>query len=158
MFVNERPQCLRMAFGADGILIRIGSQQLVLQRAMRIVAIATDQNTFVDLVMKRLRERRLHIGMAGVAELGLRHLEQVQLTLRTVGAMTSRTADPGQGVRGTIEVCMRSEMAGKTLCIHDLGSGGEKVEDLCLIAAGLDVRLAGAVTAFAGNTFTGLSP
>jgi hypothetical protein len=74
--------------------------------------------------------------------------------LRIVAAVTGGATNSGQGVRGTIEVCMGSEMAGQTLCIHHLGSGSEEIEDLCLIATGLDMCLPGAVTAFAGNTLT----
>ena len=66
---------LGMAFRADRVLISRRLQLLGFEGAMRIVTIAAGQQPFIDFVMERLRERRFHVGVAGVAKLRLRDFE-----------------------------------------------------------------------------------
>ena len=62
---------LGMALGADCVLIGSRPQLRTFEGAMWIVTIAAGQQPFIHFVMKGLRERRLYVGVAGVAKLGL---------------------------------------------------------------------------------------
>src|SRR6266702_2539498 len=67
MLIREGSRILRVALGADRVLVSGGLQVLVLERAVRVVAIAAFDQTLIHSVVERLRERRLHIRVARVA-------------------------------------------------------------------------------------------
>ena len=109
---------LSVALRADCVLISSRLQLLGFEGAMRIVTIAAGQQPFIDLVMERLRERRFYVCVAGVTELRLRDFEQVGLALEGMWAVTVGAAYLGATMRRTLEVWMRSGMAGQTACVN----------------------------------------
>lgn len=78
---------------------RGGVLQGSLERAVRIMAVGAFHQAFIHLVMKGLSERRLDIGVAAVAELRLRYLEQVVFALRLMYAVAAQAADSRLAVR-----------------------------------------------------------
>ena len=79
MLVNERPTRLRVALGADRILIGHGFQVVVSEGAVRIVAVRTLHETFVHPVVKGHIEGRLDVCVALEAKGRLFGLEQDSL-------------------------------------------------------------------------------
>jgi len=144
---------LGVALGADRVLIGSRLQLLSFEGAMRIVTIAIAQQPLIDLVMEWLRERRLHLGVAGVAELRLRDFEQIGFALKGVWAVTVGAAHLGVAMRvamrGAFEVGMRSGVAGQTAGVHLLRRSLFKNEYFGLVAAAVDVIGAGPVATFA---------
>ena len=112
MFKGEWTFGLGVALRTDRVLISRRLQLRPFEGAMRIVTIAALQQAFIDFVMKRLRERRFYIGVAGVAQLRLRDLEQIRLALGGMRAVTVRAAHLGMAMGGALEVGMRSGMTG----------------------------------------------
>src|SRR4051794_29743598 len=106
MFEHERSCCLCMAFHADRILESGRLQTLLLEGSVRIVAITAAHQAFINLVMKRLGEVRLHVGMASVAERRLRGLEKVRIFLKGVNTVAVRAAHIGFAMSRTREVGM----------------------------------------------------
>jgi hypothetical protein len=80
-----------MALNTARIASDTAAQSLVLEGAMRIVTIAAAHQAFIHFVMERLRERGLHISVAGIAELRLGYLEKASLASRLMNAMAART-------------------------------------------------------------------
>jgi len=64
MLKDKRSACLRMALGADRILIGCGLEVVISKRAMRIVAIGALDQALVDLVVKGHIKARFDIGVA----------------------------------------------------------------------------------------------
>jgi hypothetical protein len=75
MLIDKWTGNLGMAFHTDRVSGNATVQLLLLKCSVRVMAIAATDQSFVHLVVEGLREGRLYIGMAGVAELGLRNLE-----------------------------------------------------------------------------------
>ena len=92
VLVRIRSSRIRMTFRADRVLIVGGPQLLRLEGAVRIVAIGAAHQPLVHLVVKRLREGRTHILVAGVAQNGLIHFQQVGLACGLVNAMATQAA------------------------------------------------------------------
>lgn len=90
--------------------------------------------------------------MAVFAELRLRHLEQVRLTLEFVNTVTAQAVYARHAMRRALEIRMRRRMTGKAPDI-DLRRGHfcEAEDHLGGIAAAVNVCLARAVAALAGN-------
>src|ERR1700680_1856010 len=87
MLVDEWSGCLRMALGANRILLGRRLQALPSESSMRIVAIGTLDKPLLHLVVKGHGELRLDVRMALEAERGLGHLEQTLRILAGVDAM-----------------------------------------------------------------------
>lgn len=81
-----------MALRADSILIGCRFDQLALKCSVWVMAIAALHQPFIHLVVKRLRKGRLHIGMAGVAELWLGNLEQTRFILEAMHTVATGAA------------------------------------------------------------------
>ncbi len=77
VLINKRPRLLRMALHTGGIAGDAASQSLLLEVSMWIVAIAATHQTFVHLVVERLRKSGLHVSVAGIAELRLETLRRL---------------------------------------------------------------------------------
>ena len=140
---------LGVALGANRVLIGRRLQLLRFEGAMRIVAIATGQQPLVDFVMERLRERRFHVCVAGVAELRLRDFEQVGFALEGMRAVTVDAANLGVAMRGALEVGMRSYVAGQAARVHFRRGSFLKDEDFGFVTTARHVIGAGTVAAFA---------
>src|SRR5437868_7075996 len=69
VLVDERPLLVGMALDAGGINADRQPCLFLLEAAVRIMAIAALHRAFEDAVMKRLGELRLHLVVAGQAEL-----------------------------------------------------------------------------------------
>ena len=152
MLVNERPTRLRVALGADRILIGRGFQVVVSEGAVRIVAVRASHEAFIHPVVERHIEGRLDVRVALEAKGRLFGLEQDSFGSSLMHGMAGDAAYVGLGVRRSKEVRMSSCMATEAGGIHSLGSGCGGIEYLGLVAARLDMCLAWAVAALAGNT------
>jgi len=120
MLIDERASGLGMAFHADGIAGDAAAQLLLLECAMRVVAIAAADQSLVHFVVKGLRKSRLYISVAGVTELRLRGLEQLLFTLERMDAVATCTPHVRLPVGGTLKIRMCSRMAGETLLVYNL--------------------------------------
>jgi len=153
MLVNERSTHIRVALGADLVLIGRGPQVIVPEGTVHVVAVAALDQPLIHPVMERHAERRLYVTVALIAERRLRGLEQVLRRLAVVNAVTACATDTGLAVRRTQEIGMRTRVAGEALGIDLLRRSGGKVEDLGLVTASLNVRLARSVAVLAGDAF-----
>jgi len=72
MLVYKRALFVGVAFEADGIMARRGTNLLRSHRSVYVMAIAALNQSFVDAVVERHLELRLLLRMASVAQLGLR--------------------------------------------------------------------------------------
>ena len=139
MLKGEWPCGLGVALGADRVLIGSRLQLLGFECAMRIVTVAAGQQPFIDLVMERLRERRFHFGVAGVAELRLRDLEQIRLALGRMHAVTVGTADFGVAVGGALEIWMCSSMTSQTALARLFRGSVRECKDFCFVTTARNV-------------------
>ena len=71
VFIDKRACFFRVTLNADGVPGDAASQFLLLEGAMRIVTIAASHQTFIHLVMERLRKSGLDVSVAGIAKLRL---------------------------------------------------------------------------------------
>jgi len=156
VLVDERPARLRMALGADSVLIGGGLQVIVPEGSVRIVAIAAADRAFVYRMMEGHIEGRLGVGVALEAELGLFGLQQVLGRLRSVDAVAAEAADVGFGMRGAVEVGVRASMAAETGVVDLFGAHLAEAANLRDVATALDVSLTGTVAAFARDTLAGM--
>jgi len=123
--------------------------------AMGIVAVGALHEAFVDAVFDGHGELGLNVGVAGIAEVGLRTGEKLLGGSGFVDGMAVGANDIGGGVRGAADVGARdlpamTRQAGvEGLFGLELGKGN----DLAFVAFGFDVSLAGAVAAFAAFVF-----
>jgi hypothetical protein len=153
---NEGPAGLRMALGADRVLIGSGLQVVVPEGSMRIVAIAAADCAFVHRMVEGHIEGRLLIGMALEAELGLFSLQQMLWRLGSVDAVATEATDVGLGVRGAVEVGVRASMAAEAGRIGLFGAELAEAPNLRDVPTTLNVSLAGSVAAFARHTLAGM--
>jgi hypothetical protein len=116
-----------------------------------IVAIGAFEHTLRDAVMEGLREGRLHIGVALIAERRLLGLEQDGLGFELVHTVAADAADTGVSVGGSLEIRMVACVAGEALLLDLFRCRLTELEDLGCISSAVNVRLAGAVAAFAGD-------
>lgn len=156
MFINKRPGCFCMAFSADSILIVGRTHHLVLKRAMWVMAIAALHQSFIHFVMEGLRKCRLHVGVAGVAELGLRNPEQARLILKAVNTMATGAAHTGFAVSRPLEVGMGSLVATEAGLANILCRCFTEAKYLGDIAATLDMGFPRPVTTFAGRSLAAM--
>src|ERR1035438_2684583 len=117
---------------------------------MHVVAVGALDQAFIHLVVYRHVELRLLVGVALVAERGLRRLEQ-RLLLATVDVVAADATDAGFGMRRAFEVGMRSRVAAQALFLHILGACVGGVEYLGDVAATINVCFARAVAVLAGG-------
>ena len=135
VLINKRPRLLRMALHTGGIASDTASQSLLLEGSMRIVTIAATHQTFVHFVMERLRERGLHVSVAGIAELRLRDLEKASLASGLMNAMATRTTYVCCSMCGALEVRMCRGVAPQAGVIDCLRRRESEPEDRFYIAA-----------------------
>ena len=152
MLVNERPARLRVALGADRILIGRGPQVVVSEGAVRIVAIRASHEAFIHPVVEGHIEGRLDLCVALEAKNRLLGLEQDSFGSSLMHGVAAQTAHIGLGVRRAKEVRMSSCVAAQAGGIDGFGAGCGKIEDFGLVAARLYMGFAWAVAALAGNT------
>jgi hypothetical protein len=112
MFVDKRSGSLYVTLGADSTLIGIRSQHLVFKGAVRIMTIGASHQAFINLVVKGLRERRLGVSVATVAERWFRSFQQIGLDLGRVTAMTTCTIYTGFAMGASFEVRVGARVTG----------------------------------------------
>jgi len=156
MLVNERPARLRVALGADRILIGRGPQVVVSEGAVRIVAIRASHEAFIHPVVEGHIEGRLDLCVALEAKNRLLGLEQDSFGSSLMHGVAAQTAHIGLGVRRAKEVRMSSCVAAKACGIDGFGVGCGKIQDFGLVAARLYMGLAGAMTALAGDALSAM--
>lgn len=156
MFEDEWPACLRVALGANRILIGRGFDVVVPKGAMRVVAIGTFDQALVDSVVKGHIETGFDIRVALKAEGRLTYLEQRSLRSGLMHRVAADAAHIGLGVRGAKKIRMSGRMAAEARSVYGLGVCCCKIQDLCLIAARLDVRLARSVTTLASDALASM--
>ncbi len=152
MLVHEGAARLRMALGADQVLIGRGLQVAVPECAVNVMTVTAFDQAFVHPVVKRHIECRLHVGVALKAEHGLRGQQQFFLVLAPMYAVAACAANVGFGMGRTFEVGMRSGMAAQARFVHFRRRGLGGIEDLGNVTGAFDVRLTRAVTSLAGGS------
>ena len=120
MFKNERTARFCMALAADSILIGCGPDVVIAEGSMDIVAVAALNQPLIHLVVEGLCERRLHIGVALIAQQRLLRLQQFEFTHSAVHTVAAGAAYPGLGVWRARKVRVRSGMAGEAGRIYYL--------------------------------------
>jgi hypothetical protein len=153
VLINEWSQRVDMAFGANGILGRTDFNEVWLEGAVRIVAVAAFDQPFVDLVVEWLHKSRLSVGMALVTEAWLRRFEHPGLAFKLVDAVAARTTKEGFAVSGSFEVGVLANMARQALLIHLLRRRLRELKDLAPVAAALNMGLARAMATLACHAF-----
>ena len=156
MLINERPARLRVALGADRILIGRGLQVVVSEGAVRIVAVRASHEAFIHLVVEGHIEGRLDVCVTSEAKHRLFGLEQDSLGSSLMHGVASKTAHVGLGMGRSKEVRMSSCVAVKAGGIDGFGAGCCGIEDFGLVAARLYMGSAGAVAALAGDTLAAM--
>jgi hypothetical protein len=151
---DERSARLRMAFGADQVLIDGGPQVIWFESAMHVMAVAAADRAFGHRVVERHREGPLHVGVAPVAELRLGNLEQARFCRKGMHAVATGAGYPSFGVRRTLEVGVHSCVTTEACGINLLGRCLGESKDFCHVPAALNVSLARPMAAFAGNTLS----
>jgi hypothetical protein len=104
VLIDKRSPRLHMALGADQVLIGSRFQVVLLESAMRVVAIAAVDRAFVHRVVEWHSERPLHVAVALVAQLRLRNLEQARFAGGLMHAVATGAAHVGFGMLRTLEV------------------------------------------------------
>ena len=90
---TEWPGFIGVAVEAKLVLCGGSTQLMREEAAMRVVAVAAYEQAFIHFVMKRPREFRLHLQMAGITKLRLSLGEQLAYFLRMVDGMAVRTTN-----------------------------------------------------------------
>ena len=153
MLVNERPARLRMAFGADCILIGRGFQVVVSKGAVRIVAVRTLHKAFIDPVVEGHIEGGLDIRVALETKGWLFGLEQNSFGNSLMHGVATDAAYIGLSVGRPEEVGVSSCVTTQAGGIHRFSRGRGGTEYLSLVAARLHMSFAGAMAALAGDAF-----
>ena len=90
---DKRSGFIGVASEAD-LILGCGSAELTSKEsAVRVVTIAAADQSFIHTMVKGLGELRLYLGMAAVAEHGLRHREERTFHLGMMSRMAVDTAD-----------------------------------------------------------------
>ncbi len=93
VFEGKRPGFVSVAIEAE-LILRVGGPQLMgKEPAVRVVAIAAGQKTFIHFVVEWLGEIRFDIKVAGVAKLRLLHFQQPGLHFWRVNGMAINATD-----------------------------------------------------------------
>jgi len=90
---------LRVALGADHVLVGGIAQAVVPKGAVDVMAIAAPDKTFVHLVVERHIEGGLHVGVALKAEHGLCSLQQLLLVRACMNAVAACATHARFGMR-----------------------------------------------------------
>ena len=152
VLVYEWSARLRVALGADCILVGCGLDVVVSKGAVHIMTVAALYQPLIYPVVKRHIERRLHVGVAPKAKCWLRSLKQRFPVAFGVHAVATHTTHAGLRMRRTIEVGMRSRMATQALGIHIPGRGLSGIEDLGHVPTASHVLTACPVAVLAGHS------
>ena len=104
MLIHERAGNLGVAFHADGIACDTAVQPLVLEGAVRIVAVIAVHQSFVYPVMKGLGEERFYVSVAGVAKLWLGYFEETCFCLKGMYAVAAGAAYIRFAMCGTLKI------------------------------------------------------
>jgi len=169
MLIDKRSTLFHVAFEA-GLLAAVhlfdhgGSSGCApggCERSMRVVAIATGHDTFVNAMLEGHGELGANIGVALVAQLRLHFRQQKFRSGGRVDGVTAGTHNIVLGVGGSADVgageCLG--MTAQAVVLDLLGLELGEGDDAGLSAVGLDVCLAGTVAAFAsgmlGRLFAG---
>ena len=111
VLIDKRPGCLGVALGADRIHLRRGTKILLVECAVRIVAVGALHQSFFHLVMEGHVELRLGVGVALEAEFRLRNLQQLLLVFAVMNAVAADAAHVVLAVRRALEVGMLALVA-----------------------------------------------
>src|SRR5215467_14084074 len=108
MFIDERPPFVGVAVVANLISRWLGANLTQVGGAVRIVAVAALDESFIDSVVIRLAKIRASRGVTGVAKLGLYLNQQILRLLSEMGRMAIEAADIAIGMRRLAEVSLFS--------------------------------------------------
>ena len=153
MLVNERPERIDVALGANGVLGRTRPKEVRLEGAVRVMTISALQQPFVDLVVERLRKSGLGIGVALIAERRLLRLKHLRLRHKLVGAVAVRATDQSLTVSGPLEVGVRANVARQALLLHLFRRCLCELKDIARDPATLNMGLTGSMAAFTSYAF-----
>jgi hypothetical protein len=146
MLIHKGSSCLRVALGADRILIGCGFELIGKESAVSVMAVATLDQTFVHPVMERHVERWLYIGVTFEAEGRLCGDQQRCIRRRLMNAVAAEAAYSRLGMGGTEEVGVSVRVAAQASRIDLFSRELAQADDLGDIATGIHMGLAGAVT------------
>jgi hypothetical protein len=132
-------------------LIGSGLEIVVAEGAVWIVAIAAANRAFVHWMVEGHVECGFLVAVASEAELRLFGLQQMLGRFRFVDAVAAEAADVGPGVRGAIEIRVRSGVAAEAGGAGFFSAELVEAADLSDIATTFNVGLARSVAALAGN-------
>src|ERR1035437_509957 len=149
MLKHPGAACLRVALGADHVLVSCGPHIVRVERAVSVVAVGALHQAFVHLVMEWHAELRLDVGVALVAKLRLRGLQQFLFGVARVHAMATRATYAALGMRRTLKVRMRASVAAQAGLVDLLHRQLADLLNLGYVAAAFDVGLAATMAAFA---------
>lgn len=118
---------------------------------MRIVAVRTRHQSFVHAVVYRLREIRLDIAMAAVAQGRLRRHQQIMPDFCVVNGMTAGACDTIGQVSGPQEICVAFArlVAGQTALARLFGAESGQSNDFCGIASRIVMSFSWTMAGFA---------
>ena len=149
---HERSAGLGVALRADLVLIGRRFDVVIAEGSVGIVAIAALHQAFIHPVMEGLREVRLHVGVALIAELGLIDFQQGGFRAGAMNAVATGAAYIRLGVRRPQEVGMSSRVATEAGSVHLLRGHLAKLADLGDIPTGFNMGLPRPVATLAGCT------
>jgi hypothetical protein len=107
-------------------------------------------------MVERHSERGFLIAVALEAKLRLLGDQQMLVRLGVMNAVAAGAANVGFGVRGAIEIRMRTGVAAEARLVNVLHAQLVEAANLRDIASALDVSLAGAVAALARDALAGM--
>ena len=151
VLVNEWSRRLAVALGADRIHLRRCTQILLIERAVRIVAIGALHQAFFHFVVERHVELRFRFGVALIAKFGLCRRQKLLVIRTVVNAVAAYAAHFVFTMRRVLEIGVLSLVTAQAAGIHFLRGRLSRIENLRDIAAAIDMGLARPVAAFAGH-------
>lgn len=149
---DKRSASIGVATGTHGIDIGRRAQVAGAKGSMGIMAVGALHRALVDWMMERHRELRLYIGVAAIAELGLRGKQQILTDARVVHAMAADAANPGARMRRTHKVRVCIGVTAQAICVNLTRGGFFEAEDLGYVTAAFDVSKARPMAVFARQT------
>ena len=150
VFVDKWSLLVDVAGKANGVLRGRRAHLLGANRSMNIVAVAALDQAFIYAMMKRHRELRLLVQMAGITKRGLRFDQQEFLGFRVVRRMAGRAADVVLRMHRIdgVHVLRAARVAGEALSVDLFRGVLAENENFGFVTAAGHVRRPGAMATF----------
>lgn len=145
VFIHKWSGHFGMALRADYVLMRGIPRKLLSKCSVRLVAVRAQDQSFFYLVAGGHGELRLDVAVALKAELRLSDREQMFRRPGTVDAVAPDAAHIALAVSRAFKDRVLARMATQATIVYLPGRGYCRVENLELVPAALNMRLAGPV-------------